>query len=533
MSWPERCGRRYKPALVICRARFNLAANRVNADDPKSPAVFSKALERKIILLLCCLAAAHVFIFSAAFPPINNVDEQAHFDLAVKYSHGHLPRALEPVSREAMRYIVVYGSQEFLWPPETFPDGKIPPPPWTQPVDKIAPVLLAREAQWQNANHESSQPPLYYALAGWWWHAGQWLGFEGGRLLYWLRFLNILFVAALVGLGYFTARTIFPENAFVRLGVPALLAFLPQTAFDSINNDVLSPLCFGAAFVCLAKWLSAEIPDARWGTAAGLALAATFLTKMSNLPLLAVSALAVLWKIFRLAKTNKLRASAPSLVLLLFCATLPIAAWAAWCQTHFGDFTGSAAKVRFLGWTPKPFAEWWHHPIFTPHGAWTFLSGLLATFWQGEFFWHGRPLASPAANMVYVLGSLGFVAVALAVLVARIGGTTTGLQRQALWLALAGCGAAVAFLAFLSIIYDFHDCANPSREHPYFTSGRLLLGALVPFLLLLVVGMDRALGRFGNPAKYLALAGMISFMLISEIAVDWPVFASQYNWFRM
>jgi hypothetical protein len=532
MNWPQLCGWHCEPALVICRAGFNLAANRVNAADTKPPAVFFRARERKIILLLCCLAAVHVFIFSAAFPPINNVDEQAHLDLAVKYSHGHLPRGLEPVSREAMQFIVVYGSQEFLWPPETFPGGKFPPPPWTQPVEKIAPVLLAREAQWQSANHESSQPPLYYALAGFWWDIGKWLGFEGGRLLYWLRFLNILFVAALVLLGYFAARTIFPENAFMRLGVPALLAFLPQTAFYSINNDVLSPLCFGAAFVCLVKLLEAEIPDARWGTAAGLALAATFLTKMSNLPLLAVSALAVLLKIFRLAKMKKLRASMPSLASLFFCAALPIAAWAAWCRIHFGDFTGSAAKVHFLGWTLKPAGEWWHHPIFTPHGAWMFLSGSLAAFWQGEFLWHGQPLASPATNLIYVMVSIGFVAVALVVLVAQFAGAT-GAQRQTLWLALACCIAALMFLAFLSVIYDFHDCANPSREHPYFTSGRLLLGALIPFLLLFVFGMDRALSRFGNPAKFPALAGMILFMLISEIAVDWPVFSSQYNWFHM
>jgi len=532
MNWPQRCGWRCEPALVICRARLNLAANRVNADAAKSPAAFPETLERKIILLLCCLAVIHVFIFSAAFPPINNVDEQAHFDLAVKYSHGHLPRGLEPVSREAMQFIVVYGSQEFLWPPETFPDKKFPPPPWTQPVDQIAPILLAREAQWQNANHESSQPPLYYTLAGLWWNAGQRLGFEGGRLLYWLRFLNILLDAALVWLGYFTARTVFPENFFLRLGVPALLAFLPQTAFYSINNDVFSPLCFGAAFVCLVKFLDAETPDTRCGMAVGLALAAAFLAKMSNLPLLAVSALAVLWKISRLAKTKKLRVAGPSLASLYFCATLPITAWAAWCRIHFGDFTGSAAKVQFLGWTLKPAGEWWHHPIFTSHGAWTFVSGLLATFWQGEFLWHGQPLASPAVNLIYTMLSFGFVAVALALLVARHTGVT-GAQRQTLWLALMVFIAAVAFLAFLSVIYDFHDCANPSREHPYFTSGRLMLGALIPFLLLFVFAMDHALNRFGTPVKYLALAGMILFMLISETAVDWPVFFSPYNWFHM
>jgi hypothetical protein len=29
------------------------------------------------------------------------------------------------------------------------------------------------------------------------------------------------------------------------------------------------------------------------------------------------------------------------------------------------------------------------------------------------------------------------------------------------------------------------------------------------------------------------LAGIIPFMLLSEAAVNWPVFASQYNWFHL
>ena len=504
----------------------------MNTADSNPSAAISGSRERKIVLLLCVLAAVHVFIFSAAFPLINNVDEQAHFDLAVKYSHGHVPRGLEPLSKKSMQYIVIYGSQEFLWPPETFADGTFPPPPWTQPLDKIAPVLQAREAAWQSANHESSQPPLYYALAGSWWHLGQWLGFDGGRLLYWLRFLDILFVAALVRLGHAAAKTIFPDNIFLRLGVPALLAFMPQTAFYSINNDVLSPLCFGAAFVCLVKWLRAEIPGAWLGTFTGLALAATFLAKLSNLPLLAAAFAAVLLKIARLAKSGKLRASIPSLAPLIFCAGLPMAAWLAWCKINFGDFTGTAAKIRMLGWTLKPFGEWWHHPIFTPHGFGIFISGLMTTFWHGEFFWHGKLLASPAVDSVYLVLSGGFFLAALAALLRRPAAVPEP-QRQALRLAFWSFAAAVAFPGFLSVIYDFHDCVNPSRAHPYFTSGRLILGALIPFMLIFVYGMDRALKKFGDAAKFLALAAIVLFMLISETVTDWSVFPSQYNWFHM
>jgi hypothetical protein len=487
--------------------------------------------EGKWVWLLCVFAAIHVFIFSAAFPFFNNVDEEAHFDLAVKFSNGQLPRTLAPMAAESMNYYVLYISQEYLWPP---PPGKqFPPPMWLWPPEKAAPVLAARKVQWNDPNHESSQPPLYYALTGFWWQVGKLCGLHGGLLLYWLRFLNLFFVVALVWLGYTAARLVFPADKFLRLGVPALLAFLPQTAFYSIQTDVLSPVCFGAAYILLLRMDREEMPDLRLGATIGLTLAATFLTKLNNLPLLLASAIFIGWKIWRLNQNGKLRAALPSLLALAVCAGLPITGWLAWCKYNFGDFTGSAAKIQLLGWTHKPFVEWWQHPIFTPHGLGIFLSKLLATFWQGEFLWHRQPLTSPIVDAVYAILSAALIALAFANLRPQVA-TTTDAQRRALGFG-GGCFiASVAFLGFLSIIYDFHDCYYPSRAHPYFTSGRLLLGGLIPFVLLFVFGLDHALSRTkSHRARPLALGGIILFMLISEIVNDWPVFFSEYNWFHL
>ena len=489
--------------------------------------------EYAIVSLLCLLAAVHVFIFSAAFPFFNNVDEQIHFDLAVKCSQGHVPRALEPVSDETVRYIVLYGSPEYLGIPTNSPDGQFAPPPWKRPLDDVRQTLIAKAATWRSVtNYEASQPPLYYALAGAWWRLGQMCGFHDGFLLYSVRFLNVLFVAVLVWLGFLAAQMIFPESLFMRLAVPALIAFMPQTAFYSIQNDVLSPLCFGVAFILLLRWLQAEQPGMRLGIFTGLALAATFLTKISNAPLLAVSALAVLLKIWRLFRAEKLRAARPALFSFAMCAGLPVALWLAWCKIIFGDFTGSEAKIRFLGWTHKSFADWWHHPIFTLHGFWIFLSGNLATMWQGEILWHRRPLALHGVDSFYAVLSVGLLALSLVALLQRPAVTTTP-QAQALWFAFGCFTATVAFFGWLSIIYDFQNCFYPSRAHPYFTSGRLLLGALIPFLLLFAFGLDRALTRFSNSAKFFMLAGIILFMLLSEITIDWPMFANPYNWFHM
>ena len=72
--------------------------------------------------------------------------------------------------------------------------------------------------------------------------------------------------------------------------------------------------------------------------------------------------------------------------------------------------------------------------------------------------------------------------------------TLTRPQRAALWLSLASFVAAVAFVGFVSILYDYHQCVCPSRDFPCFTAGRMILGALIPFLLLLLFGLDLLLG---------------------------------------
>jgi hypothetical protein len=253
---------------------------------------------------------------------------------------------------------------------------------------------------------------------------------------------------------------------------------------------------------------------------------------MASLPLLAVSGIFIALKIFRLFQGKKLSAAAPSIFSLALCAGLPIAFWLIWCKIYAGDFTGSAAKIHFLGWTQKPPAEWLHHPIFTPRGFWIFLSGNLETFWQGEMWWHHKPLALPWLNGFYIIASVALGAVALFHLWPKPQRISPR-QCRALGFGFAGFAAALAFFGFLSVIYDFHDCFYPSREHPYFTSGRLLLGALIPFMLIFVYGLDCSLQNFNSRAKFCVLIGLVGFMLAGEIATDWPVFSSQYNWFHM
>jgi uncharacterized membrane protein len=501
---------------------------------------FVVANERVLILLLCVAAAVRVLIFSAAFPFFSNIDEDLHFDLITQYSHAQVPRSFDRLKEETLNWIVPYASPEFLSSPERFSDGKFPAPLWKQPWSKVEPEIAATRAAWSTEiNFESSQPPLYYALAGLWWGIGKQIGLIGIQSLFWIRFLNAALMAIVVWLGYVAARTIAPERLDLRLGVPLLLAFIPQNVFYAMNNDVLSPLCFGVLFLCVLRWLRTDAPSLLLGAVTGVAIAFTYLTKLSNLPLIVIAVVVILARLGAIVR----RTPGPGLIalaILLLCAAVPIGSWMVWLKLQFGDVTGSTAKIAFLDWTRKPFVEWWQHPIFSPHGLWVFWSDLIATFWRGEVEWHGRRFDWQIADRLYAVSSLVFIAAA--VLGLRKPFALSAFHRQAIAVAILTVAAGVAFLGLLSIQFDFGSCVNPSRSHPYFTSGRLLSGAIIPFALGYVYGISclcrlvtsrfRQTRWIDTAAPLVVLGAIVVFSQASEIFITHPVFASEHNWFH-
>jgi hypothetical protein len=477
-------------------------------------------------------AAVRVIILCAAFPFFNNVDERRHFDLVIKYAEGHVPRSAELISPATLPYLSHYASPEFLSRPEDFEGGYFGPM-WKHPTEEVAPTITRIEEIWSRTpNQEASQAPLYYVVTAAWFHVGEWIGIKGGNALYWVRFLNVAFMIALVWFAYVAARLIFPDQVALRLGVPLLIAAVPQDTFYGINNDVLSPICFGLVFICLIKWFSQRKLSISLGIVTGLSIAAAYLTKLSNLPLIVVAVAAILWWCITEIRARKLRGAMPALIALAICAATPIVAWLFWLKTHFGDFTGATSKAQLLGWTTKPFSDWWPHPIFTAPGMWTFLSELIASFWRGEFMWHAETIGYKGMDSFYVLSSLGLLIVAFISLVREHAKSGRAVQRRMLWIALACVIATIVFLAFLSLQFDFGACINPSRERPYFFQGRLMLGALIPFATLYVYGLSRLLRN--HSGFVLGAIGTIAIIIsVSDLLANRVAFTSAYNWFHM
>lgn len=472
------------------------------------------------VAALAVFAAARVIVYSAAFPLFNNVDEQAHVDLVVKYARGNPPTALANISPDAARLFTLYSSPEYLSKPDAA--TQLPPPIWRIAADYPRETEQL-ENQWQQQpNLESGEPPLYYAIAGGWFRLGEMLSIKGGILVYWVRFLNALPAAALVLLAFLFSRRV-TGSPFTALSSAALVAVIPQDAFYSVASDGWAALWFGIA--CWAVASAAEDSSTAKAALAGLAIAASCLTKLAALPFAVVGAIVALAVFGSRSKHRALNLS-----LLTLAGALPIAGWMMRNRATFGDVTATASKVAALGWVTKPVAQWLPHPLFSVSGAHAWWPELVASFWRGEFVWHWDRIASPGADAFYWISTTLLVLTGVAApFLAR-----SSVRERFLHTALFACLAAgIAFIVLLSVRYDFGDCIYPSRAKPYFTSGRLLFAGLLPFAALYASGLDLLTRQMPAIARTAIVAAICIFVTANEAAISAPAFGSRYNFVRM
>jgi hypothetical protein len=495
-----------------------------------------RSREGSCIALLALLAALRVFLFSAAFPFFTNVDEHRHVDGVLKYARGYLPRpentGYEP---EMARYLGVYGSPEYQFRDGAEGTRAVPPPPWRRSSEAmLRSIEWAEEFLAKRQNIEAMQPPAYYAIAGLWLRLGRALGIQGGDLLYWVRGLGTIFVFALVLSSHSFLREIYPDDAFMRLGVPLLVSVFPMDVFFYVTRDALSPLVAGVGFFLALR--IATRPAAGFGayalTAAVMGLA--FLSKYTNVALLGVCGLCTSIAVARRPGAREVRGEGGRLLAMWALIAAPVGAWLLRNRLVFGDLTGTAYKIERMGWGWKPVSEYAHHPIFTLSGLQTFIGQLIPLFWRGELAWHRVPLASPTADAFYTATTLAFVALAaLGLLRPRAAGPA----RLAEGMSLATVLASVAILAGLSLLYVFHAKSNPSADLPYFVQGRLISGVLVPFLVIYARGIEVATSRLPPRAApavaWACLALVAGVAVVSEISLQLPVFGSEYNLFHL
>ena len=483
-----------------------------------------RILSKAFIITLAVFAALRVLFFSALFPLFNNVDEQRHVDLVIKYSHGVWPRGLTPIAPEAAELFARYSSFEYLVPSDVQPD-QVSPRFGDLGEDDLRVVQL-----WEHqTNIESGEPPLYYLTAGGWLRAGQSIGIPAPLTIYWVRFLNVIPAVSVVILAWLCSKLVLPEHPYLRHSAATLAAIFPQDAFYSVQSDAWSALWFGVAFYLILRGCYRKPMSHFLLLSTGLALSAATLTKLTNLPLLGVGLLSgSLIIVFAARDPSTISAKLTRCMTLIFAAIAPVLIWMLANLTTLADPLATSQKVQSLGWIQKPITEWIPHPLFSLAGFIYFWRELLSSFWRGEFVWRTARLASPLADSFYWVSSALILSVAIYLLWKLRGG-----QRVALAVASACFVAGIGFLIILSLGYDFGDCFYPSRALPFFTSGRLLLGSLIPFILIYAMSLDCITRRWPNWVRYSLLAAIACFVTVEEVVISGPAFSSAFNFFHL
>jgi len=497
---------------------------------PTAPPAAPSRRETALIAALASFAVLRVACFAAAFPFFANIDEQKHVDMVLKYADGYLPEpGRDAYQLEMGRLVGLYGSPEYL----LGPSEPAPPPAWRRtPAERLAVIAASERFLAERANKEAEQPPAYYLAAAAWLRLGRALGFEGARLLYFVRGLGALVAGAFVLVAHRMVRDLYRDDALVRWGVPLLAAVFPQDTLFYVTPDVLSPLLGGLCFALSLGLARRPESGSLVHAAAGLVLAAALLTKWTNAALWVVAAAASLHAIAHASPRVALRRFGGRLALQWTLALAPVALWCERSLRLYGDPTGSALKVARLGWGRKPMADWLDHPIFTPSGFLDFVTGLIPSFWRGELAWHRSDLALPAMDALYTASTLLLLVLALAGLRGREPG-----RFLAEGLATVAVAVATGLLVLLSLAFVFDATTNPTASRPYFVQGRLISGVLLPFLLVYVRGLEVATARLPpRAARTLGWGAVVALALavsISELVLAWPVFASEYNAFHL
>ncbi len=257
----------------------------------------------------------------------------------------------------------------------------------------------------------------------------------------------------------------------------------------------------------------------------------TFLVDISNCVLYGAFVL-TLWAWTKQSLANSTKKISMVLGAVLVSLSAPVI-WMLRNYLVIDDVTGSRAKTAQLTWTVKPLGEILHHPIFSLGGVSYFLGNLVRAFWRGEYEWHGFTMSWPPADWLYLLSTLVAVT-AFAVHVFSNWKKSPLNQRVVECQSLLLVFGSVLFMAAISLPYDFQNCPNPSREHPFFVSGRIISGALLPFALIYTAGIEsllRPIRKWIPPAAVLGC--LLVFVTIVEFQVRRVAFSSPHNFFAL
>jgi 4-amino-4-deoxy-L-arabinose transferase-like glycosyltransferase len=349
-------------------------------------------------------------------------------------------------------------------------------------------------------------PPLYYLMGVPLYR----LAYAGDILtrVYVVRQLSVLLGVGAVACAYLVAREVFPERRLMWFTVPVLVSFQPMFTFVNavVNTDALLVFVFCALIYTTVRVLKTRL-TLGLALATGALLGAGLLTKPFILAMAVPCALLVAWEMIR-GRGRRGRV----LLYLGGMAIVVALVWSPWIahSARLGNSPFYANPIRTGQLVVKnPFTDYALGRYLIDYGL-SLLGGTWVSFW-GNFGWIEAPLDTPLYLALYALCALALVGLGL-YLARRIRARGSGPGGQ------EGAGSEAGLLGYLALcavavvgtLGAINYYSWRARGVGGGIQGRYYLGAIVPMVVLLAVGLLDLLPERWRPVGHWLLCwGMI------------------------
>lgn len=359
---------------------------------------------------------------------------------------------------------------------------------------RFAPDLLDRR---ETIEYEDHQPPLYYLLAS--------IPYRLSDGALWAVRLFSLLTGAGVILCAYGVGWLLTQRSLVAVGAAGIVAFVPQrlAIMSAVNNDALAELIIAVGLLVAIRYEKHGRGALLMSVIAGLAA----LIKASALLLFGVFGLVIVLRSWR--ERVGMRQFWRDVLLFLLPALLLAGIWWGRNLVVYGvpDFLGLRAHDRVV------VGQLRTADAIADQGLGPYLrSGLKITFnsFWGQFGW----MALPLHGWIYgvIAAGLGVAAVGW---IARARGRAQRLSSRGGWF-------AVAFLTIFTVLQFVYY----NTEFVQF-QGRYLYPALIPFALLIVLGMEGWALWFEKRGRSFVWSGLLLLpavlLILLNVYVLWRV----------
>lgn len=223
---------------------------------PPTETTRTDSIAKAFLWLLLAMFLAKGVLIALTGTPYSGHDEIAHYSyLQVLAEEGRLP--IVPDLEEWRQARDSGGDTSFDEIPDEFYPwaGHFTTPDWDRQQPVIPREVLGEDGEWYPSGwiYTANHPPLYYLWLAPVYMATDSLNTE--QQSYFLRLATIPFGMGMVAFAWLAARALFRNDLFLRVLVPAFVAFQPQIAYESsiINNDIVAIMFCSGMF-----WLIIE-----------------------------------------------------------------------------------------------------------------------------------------------------------------------------------------------------------------------------------------------------------------------------------